>query len=131
MKTNLIYFDSPQASLTGTLRGLVGFIPLFLSSVALLRLINELTDSKPNHFIWLYSVLIGLVLTSALGVQNEKALKPSLYYSSLVFFVVYSIVVFTLLYVTEEPMLLVVLPLAILFGLVNGYIMFKLAPRFK
>lgn len=131
MKTELIYFDTSQVSAIGTLRGLVGVLPLVLSSAALLKLVDELIKIESSHFIWLYSVLIGLVLTSALGVQNEKSLKQSLYYSSLVFFVVYSIVVFTLMYITSNILLLAIIPLSILFGAANGYIMFKFAPRFK
>tara|TARA_B100001093_G_C26765959_1_gene987911 strand:- start:838 stop:1236 length:399 start_codon:yes stop_codon:yes gene_type:complete len=92
MKTELIFFDSIENSKKGTKRGLIAFISLIIFDFIWFSFssknIYKSIEKKPNIYC---SILIYLILCSAIAVQLPKNYKEALVYGLLVGFVVYSI----------------------------------------
>jgi uncharacterized membrane protein len=102
MKTELIFFDSYENSLQGTMRGLIAFISLIVLDFIWLNLMKNkyYTTKSPIN---IYSALIvWLILCSAIAVQRPKSYKEALVYSLLVGFVTYGIFNFTNFAILKE-----------------------------
>jgi len=92
MKTELIFFDSFDESMKGTLRGFIAFISLiifdliwfYISSKTVYKTITK----KPNIIAALF---VYLILCSAIAVQLPKSYNEALVYGLLVGFVTYSV----------------------------------------
>jgi len=90
MRTQLVFFDSIDESIQGTLRGLIIIISLIIFDLIWFYFTNKYypTTKKINYFT---SFLVYLILCSALAVQEPKNLSEALLYSALVGFVTYGI----------------------------------------
>ena len=92
MRTELIFFDSTHESMKGTTRGLIAFISLIMFDFIWFSLssktVYKTVTKKPNIYA---SVLVYLVLCSAIAVQLPKSYSEALIYGLLVGFVVYSV----------------------------------------
>jgi len=89
-KTELIYFNSFQESKYGTYRGLIAFIQLFLT-LSVFYSINR-KRLKLDH-IWIRTIIVSLILCSALAVQIPKTYLESVLYGLLVGFSISAITV--------------------------------------
>jgi len=92
MRTELIFFDSYDQSLRGTVRGLIAFISLIVFDIIWLSLSSKIvygTIDKPLNFFT--AALAYLVLCSAIAVQLPNSLNEAIVYGSLVGFVTYSV----------------------------------------
>jgi uncharacterized membrane protein len=92
MRTELIFFDSFDESIRGTIRGLIAFVSLIVFDLIWLPLSSKsvygTVKQKPNIPA---AILSYLVLCSAIGVQLPNNYIESLVYGLLVGFVTYSV----------------------------------------
>lgn len=93
MKTELIFFDSVENSMKGTRRGLIAFVSLIIFdfiwfSISSDKIYNTITKKPINIYA---SILVYLIICSAIGVQLPKSYTEALVYGLLVGFVIYSV----------------------------------------
>lgn len=92
MRTELIFFDSIDESMKGTTRGLIAFISLIVFDFIWFSIsknnVYKSVTKKPNIYA---SILVYLIICSAIGVQLPKSYKEALVYGLLVGFVIYSV----------------------------------------
>lgn len=92
MKTELIFFDSIKESMKGTTRGLIAFISLIIFDFIWFSLssktVYKIVKKKPNIYT---TILVYLILCSAIAVQLPKNYNEALVYGLLVGFVIYSV----------------------------------------
>lgn len=91
MKTELIFFDTFQNGLQGTMRGLIAFISLIILDAIWFSIMKNkyYTTKSPIN---IYSAIgVWLILCSALAVQLPKSFNEALIYSLLVGFVTYGV----------------------------------------
>jgi uncharacterized membrane protein len=93
MKTELIFFDSIENSMKGTVRGLIAFISLIIFdfiwfSLSSKTVYKSITKKPINIYA---TILVYLVICSAIGVQLPKTYSEALVYGLLVGFVIYSV----------------------------------------
>lgn len=94
MKTQLIYFDSFENSMKGTIRGLIAFITLIIIDLIRFSLM-KITNKNNNVPTNIYSmILVYLILCSAIGVQLPSKYSEALVFGCLVGLVVYGILNF-------------------------------------
>ena len=91
MKTELIFFDSYENSLQGTVRGLIAFISLIVLDFIWFSITKNKYHTTKSP-INIYAALgVWLLLCSAIAVQRPKSYTEALVYSLLVGFVVYGV----------------------------------------
>lgn len=144
MRTGLRYFEISEISWTGFLRGLYIF-PFTLISAAVLNYILLLSTTNKKALLFSFnniikfiviSLLIGLILCSALGVQDTKNCtsnnprEEAVVYGMLVYLTIYTIALLILSLHHFNWYLLLILLLAVGFGSLNGYILFEIGPTF-
>ena len=92
MKTELIFFDSFDESVKGTLRGFIAFVSLIIFDLIWFSIssktVYKTITKKPNIYT---AMLVYLVLCSAIAVQLPKNYNEALVYGLLVGFVTYSV----------------------------------------
>ena len=92
MKTELIFFDSLDESIKGTLRGFIAFISLIIFDLIWFSIssktVYKTITKKPNIVA---AIFVYLILCSAIAVQLPKSYNEALVYGLLVGFVTYSV----------------------------------------
>ena len=92
MKTELIFFDSLDESIKGTLRGFIAFISLIIFDLIWFsvssKTVYKTITKKPNIIA---AIFVYLILCSAIAVQLPKSYNEALVYGLLVGFVTYSV----------------------------------------
>lgn len=92
MKTELIFFDSLDESIKGTLRGFIAFISLIIFDLIWFSIssktVYKTITKKPNIIA---AIFVYLILCSAIAVQLPKSYNEALVYGLLVGFVTYSV----------------------------------------
>ena len=105
MKTELIFFENNNQSLFGIARGSIAFILLIFFNIIWLLLTKKLhkrqINSKAGNTIFkiVYSLIIYLLLCSAIAVQIPSSAKVAFIYGALIGLVVYGIFNFTNAYI--------------------------------
>lgn len=91
MKTELIFFDSYENSLQGTVRGLIAFISLIVLDFIWFSITKNKYHTTKSP-INIYAALgVWLLLCSSIAVQRPKSYTEALVYSLLVGLVVYGV----------------------------------------
>ena len=102
MKTELMFFDTYENSLQGTLRGLIAFISLIVLDFIWFSFTKNIYHVT-NNTINIYALLVvWLFICSALAVQRPKSYYEALVYSLLVGFVIYGVFNFTNFAILKE-----------------------------
>lgn len=103
VKSNLVFFGTQQDSRLGTLRGLMSF-PLFVITIGLLLLLSSKGEVSKKV---LATLMIALVMCSAIGVQLPKTCFEAGLYGGLVGLVVGTVVTaFSLVYAPDAPIIM-------------------------
>jgi len=104
MRTELIFFDSIEESKKGTVRGFIAFISLILFDIIWFSISKNNVYKTVNKKINIYvSLLIYIIICSAIAVQLPKTYKEALTYGLLVGFVIYSVFNLTSYIIFEWP----------------------------
>ena len=91
MKTELMFFDTYENSLQGTLRGLIAFISLIVLDFIWFSFTKNIYHVT-NNTINIYALLVvWLLICSAIAVQLPSSYSEALVYSLLVGFVIYGV----------------------------------------
>ena len=121
MRTTLRFFEDRSVSRIGFLRGLVIFPFTTLGAYAMIYMFG-------GCCIMLKSLLLGLMLCSVLGVQDngdEDGVTVSMVYGMLAYFAIYFPEA-----ISHDRWYLVI-PVSVMFGMINGSILYWLGPRFN
>lgn len=134
MKTTLRFFENNNISKIGFLRGLYIYIFTTISTIIinylLLLSINYHKIYKIKYKFISISLFISLILCSCLGVQDTNNINEAIVYSTMIYLVIYIIILSIVSLYHFNWYLLPILLLSIGFGSINGYILYNIGPKY-
>jgi hypothetical protein len=127
MKNRLTYFGDLEDSRVGTIRGAIVFFPILIWVYCWNVFMFPGVSLKK---LTICSLIISFMLSSAIGVQHKSKTIESVVYSALVFFVVYSCILGTLIVGGRHYTVAITVIAATLFGGLCGLLVNQ-GPQFK
>ena len=87
MKSSIVFFDSFQNSIRGTLRGIIIFFPIVILNYLFFKYYYNIKNTTVKFYIAL--IISSILIVSAIGVHNPNSTTKAVVYAGLVGFVVY------------------------------------------